>query len=308
MPARSAKHRVTRRQILKTAAIGMVTAGAARPSLAETASERPDTVRDRLWVFTCAANSDFTHVGRRSMMTPVESAFYLDVPNVIVVQSSVDEAPHGRLQPPFAQHAIAMEPLKRMVWSVVGSGGFTAPEETREVFELARTQPNFAGIFLDDYFIWHRDKDKKTPLSVEQLAEMRGRLKQIDKKLDVFTTLYVTELDFPIRDHLTLVDVITLWTWKPEDLVHLEANMKKLEKQAPNARKMLGCYLVDYDKKQGTPLDAMQRQCETGVRWLKEGRIEGLVFLGNTVMDLGFESVGWTRKWIQRVMHDKLST
>jgi hypothetical protein len=52
----------------------------------------------------------------------------------------------------------------------------------------------------------------------------------------------------------------------------------------------------------------MQRQCETGVRWLKEGRIEGLVFLGNTVMDLGFESVGWTRKWIQRVMHDKLST
>ena len=92
-------------------------------------------------MFACAANSDYIHIGRRSVMTPVESTMYLDVPNVLVVQSSETEARYGRLNPPFAQYAIAMRPLRRVVWSVVGSGSFTSPAETKEVLELARTVP-----------------------------------------------------------------------------------------------------------------------------------------------------------------------
>jgi hypothetical protein len=29
------------------------------------------TVLDHLWIFTCAANSDYVHIGRRSVITPV---------------------------------------------------------------------------------------------------------------------------------------------------------------------------------------------------------------------------------------------
>lgn len=45
----------------------------------------------------------------------------------------------------------------------------------------------------------------------------------------------------------------------------------------------------------------MKLQCEAGLRWLREGRIEGMIFLGNTVLDLGYESAEWTRQWIQQV-------
>ena len=100
--------------------------------------------------------------------------------------------------------------------------------------------------------------------------------------------------------------MVTLWNGKPEDLVNLESHMKRAEKAAPKARKMLGCYVVDYGRKQGIPVPTMQLQCETGLHWLQERRIEGIVFLGNTTMDLGFESVEWTRQWIQKVGDTKL--
>jgi hypothetical protein len=301
MPTPSSSHAVSRRRVLQATAAGLAGLGPISQSIAETVAAREGTVRDRLWIFACAANSDYINVGRRSVMTPVESTLYFGVPNLFVVQSSEAEGRHGRLNRPFAQYALAMRTLKRVVWSVVGSGGFTSPEETKEVFEMAGTLPNFAGIFLDDYFSWRRAKDKPAPLTVDQLAAIRGQLKQISPKLDVFTTLYITELDLPIQDDLKLIDVVTLWTWEPKNLANLETNLKKLEQMAPKARKMLGCYLVDYNHKCGTPLEAMRLQCETGLRWLEQGRIEGLIFLGNTVMDLGFESVEWTRKWIAKV-------
>jgi hypothetical protein len=297
--------RVPRRRLLAAAAAGLAGCGIENRASAQVARAPDGTVRDRLWIFTCAANSDYPHIGRRSVMTPAEGAFYLGVPNIIVVQSSESEAPHGRLEPPFAQYMVALRPLERVVWSVVGSGGFRSAEETKAVLELARSTPNFAGIMLDDFFTG-RKEGKRARLTVKELAEIRRQLKRIGERLDVFATLYVTHLDLPLQDYLDLIDVITLWTGKPAELVNLEANLKRAEALAPKARKMLGCYVVDYGRKQGTPVPLMRLQCETGLRWLREGRIEGMIFLGNTTMDLGFASVEWTRQWIQKVGDTRL--
>ena len=40
------------------------------------------------------------------------------------------------------------------------------------------------------------------------------------------------------------------------------------------------------------PVATMQHQCETGLRWLREGRIDGIIIYG-TAMDLSWESVEW---------------
>jgi hypothetical protein len=263
------------------------------------------TVLDRLWIFTCAANSDFVHLRRRSLMTPAEGAFYLGVPNIIVVQSSSEEAPYGRLEPPFAQYLVPMRSLRRVVWSVVGSGGFHSPEETKEVLELARTTPNFAGLMLDDFFTGARE-GKRAQLTVDELKEIRRELRALPRNLEIFVTLYTHELDLPIGDYLDLVDVVTLWTSDPFELDQLGTSLKRAEAIAPRAKRMLGCYLVDYGRKDEVPVKWMQRQCETGLRWLKERRIEGIIFLGNTTMDLGFASVEWTREWIQQVGNTRL--
>ncbi len=304
MSESSISQRLTRRHLLTTAA-GLAGCGLESPVLAGAPAAEEAMVGDRLWIFTCAANSDYPIMRRRSVVTPVEGAFLLGVPNIIVVQSSETEARYGRLESPFAQYTVAMRPLKRVVWSVVGSGGFHSPKETQEVLELARSTPNFAGIMLDDFFTGQKE-GKRAQLTVEELAGIRRYVKQIGKNLDIFVTLYVNHLDLPLRDYLELIDVITLWTGNPEQLVHLEANLKKAEALIPKTRKMLGCYLVDYGKKQGTPIPLMKLQCETGLRWLRERRIEGIVFLGNTTMDLGFDSTEWTREWIRQVRDTRL--
>jgi hypothetical protein len=300
MLAIHASSQLNRRRFFKTFAAAASGQTLIRTGLAERHPVKERTVRDRLWVFACPANSDFPIMQRRSVMTPVESAFYLGVPNIIVVQAHESEAKYGRFEPPFAQYAVALRPLKRVVWSVVGSGGFNSEGETKEVLELARQTPNFRGIMLDDFFTGEKE-GKRAQWTVQQLAEVRKQAKQPGKNLDLLVTLYTSQLELQLRDYLDLVDVCTLWTGRPADLPNLEDYMAKAEKLAPRLRKMLGCYVVDYGAKKSTPVELMKHQCETGLKWLRQGRIEGIIFLGNTTMDLGLEAVEWTREWIRKV-------
>jgi hypothetical protein len=199
----------------------------------------------------------------------------------------------------------ALRPLKRVVWSVVGSGGFSEPKETEEVLQLAKTQPSFVGAMLDDFFTG-RKEGQRAKWSAEELAQFRRRLLAINKDYKIFATYYyATQVDLPLGDYLDLIDIVTLWCG-PKDLVHVEANLKRAEKSAPKCKKMIGCYVVDYKGKCGLPVELMKRQCETALRFLRQGRIEGIIFLGNTTMDLGFESVDWTRKWIEQVADSPL--
>ena len=297
--------KVTRRRALAASAAMAVANWVPVPGPAQLQKARDATVRDRLWLFACPTNSDYPALGQRSVMSPAEGTYYLDVPNLIIVQASAEEARYGRFEPPFAQYAIALRPLKRVVWSVVGSGGFTTEAERREGIQLAIQTPNFVGVMLDDFFTDQKE-GKRAVLTIEELADIRQQLKDSGKKLDIFVTLYTRHLDHPLEDYLRLIDVVTMWAWEPAELTNIESNLKKMERLAPHARKMLGCYLVDYTAKRSTPVSAMKLQCETGLGLLQQKRIEGMNFLGNTTMDLDFEAVEWTREWIKRVGETEL--
>ena len=147
---------------------------------------------------------------------------------------------------------VALRPLKRVVWSVVGSGGFTASKETAEVLQLARSGGNFAGVMLDDFF--HDGKEaKRAQWTVDELANFRRELKQIGEHLDIYATLYDAQLGLPLHDYLDLIDVVTLWSMDSADVRNMEASLKKVEAIAPKTRKLLGCYVVDYAQKRGFP-------------------------------------------------------
>ena len=59
--------------------------------------------------------------------------------------------------------------------------------------------------------------------------------------------------------------------------------------------------MFDYPRAMSIPDEYMELQCETGLKWLKEGRIEGMVFLTNCVMGIGLPSEYWLREWIDKV-------
>jgi hypothetical protein len=263
------------------------------------------TFRDRFWIFCCPANTDFRSLQRRSVMTPAEGAYYLDVPNIIMVQASSTEAKYGRFELPFDQYALALRPLKRVAWSVVGSGGFTAPNETNEVLRLAKGTPNMSAIMLDDFFTG-KSEGKRAILTVDELRDVRRQIETIGRKLDILVTYYYSRsLSVPLDDYLELVDVVTLWGGAA-DIPNLDANLEKVELRIPNKRIMLGCYMFDFGKKEPISVDLMRLQCEKGLQWLRQGRIEGMIFLANTVADFDFPSVEWTRQWIRRIGDEKL--
>lgn len=252
-----------------------------------------ETVRDKLWIWGHEAGSHDRswNTPAPSRMTPAEGAFYLGVPNMIMVRYE------DRPAPPYEQYVRAFRPLKNFVWSIVGAGGVTSDDELEHARRLAGDNPNMTGVMMDDFF--RNDPDKVGVYSAEALQKIRERLTVSGRTLDLWVVLYQQQMDLPVRDHLARCDVVTFWTWWAERIAQLEEHFQQLEGLTPSSRKVLGCYMWDYGNKKPMPVSLMEKQCELGLQWLKEGRIEGMIFLASCICDLGLETVEWTREWIQ---------
>lgn len=260
-------------------------------------------VRDRLWIWGqeagCHTAAEWG-VPEPSRMTPAEGAFYMGIPNVLIVGYGDKPAP------PFHQYAMPLKPLKRVVWSVVGAGGVTDAAERTEVLKLAEELPNMTGVMMDDFF--HDEPREKGygALTLDELRDMRSQLTVSGRKLDLWVVIYDRQLGLPLREYLELCDTVTLWFWRAAELKHLEQSLEALEKLAPSCKKVLGCYMFDYGEKRPMPLDLLEHECETGLKWLREGRIEGMIFLATCICDLDLEAVEWSRRWIAKVGDQKL--
>lgn len=252
------------------------------------------TVKDRLWIWShpAGAHNRQWHIPRPSRMTPLEGAVYLGVPNLMFIryedEPRIDE---------FESYAIALRPMKRVVWSLVGASGRTSEAERERVLRLAEQFPNITGFVMDDFF----DKGKGS-LAVEEVHALRSRLVIAGRKRDLYVVVYDRQLNDPLERHLAECDRITYWTWRAEDLVKLEQNFPRLQRLAPTQGKLLGCYLWDYGGGgKPLPMGLMRLQCELGLRWLREGKIEGMIFLASNVCDLELETVQYVREWIGTV-------
>jgi hypothetical protein len=146
-------------------------------------------------------------------------------------------------------------------------------------------------------------------------------MKALGRPMDIWVTLYTHEICPPrkttspgyrgcippLADFLHLFDVLTLWTWNADELPALEENLAALEAIAPkNHRIALGMYIWDFPNRRPVPLELMKHQCELGLKWLKEKRIQELIFLANTVLDVGLPSAEFSRTWIAQVGNQPL--
>jgi hypothetical protein len=233
-----------------------------------------------------------------SRMTPAEAAFYMAIPNIFMLHRN------GTPEPPLDQYALAFEPLREVVWGIVGESGITQTSEREMVLKLALHNPKITGVVMDDFFTSGKG-GKISALTLDQVREMKGRLKAPNKKLDLWVVLYEHQLDDRVIDYLKLCDVVQLWTWYGQNLEQLRSNFDKAEKLAAGSRIALGLYWWDFGNKRSLPMSLMRSQCETGLQLLHEGRIEAMIFCGSWLCDRGLETVSWTREWIQQVGQQK---
>lgn len=258
------------------------------------------SMRDRLWMWGHQEGSHNTHwnLPSPSRMTPAEGALYMGLPNALMVTYG------GNPVPPFDREARALTSLKKVVWSIVGDSGSKRNDQKtdlEEVVALAGKYPNICGAIMDDFFQNGEDQTVPGRYTPQDLAGFRRELRRARQPLDLWVVLYDYQLNRPLQYHLAECDVVSFWTWKGADLAQLEQNLPRVQALAPGKRIMLGCYLWDYAVGKPMPLDLMQHQCRLGQQWIKEGKIEGMVFLASCICDIGLESVEWTREWIREV-------
>ncbi len=254
--------------------------------------------RDRFWMWghDAGSHNELYNVPGRSRITPVEAAFYFSIPNIVMVRY------REKSLPPSVQYSVPFRPLGQVVWSIVGSGGReSARAEREQAIELARDLSNMTGVMMDDFFKTEGDEDNIGALSLDEMSHVRDLLSAAPRKLDLWVVLYNFQTHLPVRRHLELCDKVTFWTWKAEDLSKIEEKFALVETVAPSCGKLLGCYMWDYGAKRPMPVNLMERQCETGLQWLQEGRIEGMIFLASCICDLGLETVEWTKEWVAKV-------
>jgi hypothetical protein len=316
--------RIRRRWFLQSAAAIAAGGGLSSPVLGQLCPVKEGTVRDRLWVFCNPVNADYDVVRRRTVMSPFESAVYMGVPNIIMVNSYPPRQDGAALQPdderffrawvpPFELYAYPLKLLKRVTWSIVDDSGVTLDWEREQVLAMARKTPNFVGLFMDDFFRFPKKPEpnpKLASLTVDELRAVQQELKRPGKKLDLYVTLYNEGLDHPIGEYLELIDVITFWNHGTAALANLDQNLTRLAKLASKSRIMLGCYTAEADDHRTPrwlpmPVETMKYQCELGLKFLHEGRIKGIIIYGN-FLDFGWESHEWARQWIQKVGDTKL--
>jgi hypothetical protein len=307
--------KLTKHLSRRTALRGLLGSPAAYLSAQSGSQSAAGVARDHFWIFGVNAGTNDDRLAEGgirggSRMTPAEGAFFLDVPNLILVrENNLPAKPDNqkwRTKTTYEQFAISFLPLKRVVWSVVGSAGAISGDEVADVVDLARKYPNISGVYSDDFFL----SNGKAAKSIEQLKKDRTRLMVGGRRLESWLTLYTHQLDpehkdkrkldLPLQDYLEQFDVITMWTWNSDELKDLETNLARLEKSAPHSRRALGCYLWDFYNRKPVPMELMQKQCNTGLAWMKEGRIQEMVFLANSVLDIGLEVADWTRAWIAK--------
>jgi hypothetical protein len=260
-----------RRWLLQTAAGLTASYGLSSFACSQVCPVKEGTVRDRLWVFCNPVDADYEYVRKRSVMSPLESALYLGVSNMIMVNQYPEagqESCYKPWEPPFEQYAYPLRLAKRVVWSIVDAGGVTKDWEREQVLAMARRTPNFVGVFMDDFF--REDPDPKlASLMPDELRAVQRELKGYGKKLDLYVTLNTQMLNRPIGEYLKLIDIITFWSGATAELANLGQNLTGLEKLAPKSRKLLGCYTAEYDKHRTPmwlplPVPTMKHQCEVG--------------------------------------------
>lgn len=252
------------------------------------------TVREFMWAWGHAVNAHRQGWGiqQDSTMTPAAGADYLGVSNLLMVL------------PPSREEARAVAEFRRVIWQQKFKPNFEFKENLETIWTLAQSHPNIEGIIIDDLTSVEILERGMQPGHLEAL---RNALNRKTLPFDLWGVLYSMNFDLPqLADYLRLLDVISFWTWKSNDLAQLDTNFAHCRKLAQGKPIMLGLYMYDFGQKQVMPVERMKFQCEKALTWLKNGQIAGMIFLATCNTDLNLKAVEWTRQWIQEVGDETL--
>ena len=142
----------------------------------------------------------------------------------------------------------------------------------------------------------------------ERLRAIRQRCDErvIGKKLNMWVTLYEYNMEqIPnLKPWLDEFDYITLWIWYGRNLEKMESYYEDLFKMCPDKKIVAGMFMYNYGERCPMTIEQMKRQGDYFLKLMREGKLDGIMIVGNPICDLGLEAVEWTRNWIQEHKYD----
>ena len=273
-------------------------------------------LRDTLWMFGVPPHENDTHVGgwfrhhrkaddpnifpsTGSSMTPAEAAFFLGIPNVVMV--TCDGIPSS-----FTEYAdkylYSYIPLDRVLWSSTGSGGYRDGREEDYVVARHEKYTNLCGCYMDDPLCQFNKypEEERTKLAKEFVSGIRKKLDTCSRPMDIVITWYPHVARGDDSEVYKDIDGVAIYTWNALDLDKLDEVIETAKKTFPDKKIYLGCYLFDFSRSYPLTREQMEFQCERGKKWLLDGTIAGMMFVTNAVMAPGMTNDLWLRDWIKQ--------
>lgn len=250
-------------------------------------------LREKVWLWGQTEGSHHINknfrVPGRNRMTALEGAVYFGIPNMCRVVMA------GLPNPPFDQEAMVLDRLKNVIWSIIGDGSSGQAVYIDEIIRLAEKYTNISGVIMDDFFTETR-MEIFTPA---YLREIKAELcEKAPRPLPLWGVIYTQELTEERRAHLAECDKISMWTWWSDYLPQMEENYEKLRQLWDGKEIYAGCYMWDYGNGKEIPDDLMQLQLDTYYKWLREGKIAGMILCSNCCADVGLKAADMARKWM----------
>ena len=305
---------ITRRRFLEGTAAGAAisTLPAGCGSLCAAKAKYPayeNTLRDRMWMWGHDAGTTkglYNLPADKGNILPAAAIDYMGIPNVCIIRW------RGMPRPPFSEYVKQFAKTKRLVWSIDDGAPEPFADKKRMALELADKMPNLVGLNMDDFFSGNgspkpgeqESRTRTAGLTVSTLKTLRAELAARPRHLDLSLVLYSYQLHPSIIHHIDCCDDVYFWTWDAAHLLKLQQNFETYQRIAPGKRTLLGIYMWDFGGKKPIPIELMEHQCRLGLQWMREGKIEGMIFHCTPLCDMNLEAVEWSRKWIDRHADD----
>ena len=135
-------------------------------------------------------------------------------------------------------------------------------------------------------------------MSPDAFRHAAERLHSAPRPLKLWLVYYAALFDIDYSAWLDSADVITFWNWNSRELAQAEKNLERVIALTPSKEHLAGCYLYNYGDSRPLTCDEMAFQLEIYYRFLKEGRIQGVIACANTVADVELDAVDYFRSWL----------
>jgi hypothetical protein len=243
-----------------------------------------DRIRDRFWLWGTTVNALSGYGFSPSEMTVGDGLAML----------GLNKAMMCGMLPPNEEEFYRVSHCERLLWEMSLDEGFAFEHNLATIVQLHDSHPTVEGVLLDDFSTAEIKRGAKPSV----LKAMR---KAMPGDLGLWIVVYSMSLGIPdLTDYLRHVDGVSFWVWHARDLPAVERDLKHCNELSGGLPTILGLYLYDFGE--GRPLTQAQMasQLDSATDLLRDGHCEGLCLLASSVLDVGLESVEFTRSWLRQ--------